>query len=78
MKYLLKNQETERILFRKIRKSDFNNWLEFYKNPNTSLHCKLALESPEIECKKWYKKQFFRYENNLGGMNALIEKNREN
>ena len=74
MKYLLKNQETERILFRKIRKSDFNNWLEFYKNPNTSLHWKLALESPEIECKKWYKKQFYRYKNNLGGMNALIGK----
>ena len=74
MKYLLKNQETERILFREIRKSDFNDWLEFHKNPNTSLHWISELESPENECKKWYEKQFYRYENNFGGMNALIEK----
>jgi ribosomal-protein-alanine N-acetyltransferase len=74
MKYLLKNQETERILFREIRKSDFNNWLEFHKNPNTSLHWISELESPKTECEKWYEKQFYRYENNLGGMNALIEK----
>ena len=74
MKYLLTNQETKRILFREIRISDFNDWLEFYKNPNTSLHWISKLESPEIECKKWYEKQFYRYENNLGGMNALIVK----
>jgi len=74
MKYLLKNQETERILFREIRKSDFNDWLEFHKNPNTSLHWISELENPENECKKWYEKQFYRYENNFGGMNALIEK----
>ena len=74
MKYLLKNQETERILFREVRTSDFNDWLEFYKDPNTSLHWISELESPEIECKKWYEKQFYRYKNSLGGMNALIEK----
>ena len=50
MKYLLENQETERILFRKIRISDFSAWLEFYKNPNTSLHWISELENPEIEC----------------------------
>ena len=74
IKYLLKNQETERILFRKIRKFDFNNWLEFHKDPNTSQHWFSKLKSPEIECEEWYKKQFYRYENSLGGMNALIEK----
>ena len=74
MKYLLENQETERILFRKIKISDFNNWLEFHKNPITSEHWISKNETPEVECKKWYEKQFFRYENNLGGMNALIEK----
>ncbi len=74
MKYLLENQETERILFRKIRKSDFNVWLEFHKNPSTSQHWISELESPEIECEKWYEKQFYRYKNNLGGMNALLEK----
>lgn len=74
MKYLLENQETERILFRKIDLSDFNEWLVFHTNPITSQHWIAELESPEMECKKWYEKQFYRYQNDLGGMNALIEK----
>ncbi len=74
MKYLLKNQETERVLFRKIKQSDFNDWLEFHKNPITSQHWISELKNPEIECNNWYKKQFHRYQNDLGGMNALIEK----
>ncbi len=74
MGYLLENQETERILFRKINQSDFNDWLEFYINPITSKYWISEFENPEIECKKWYEKQFYRYHNNLGGMNALIEK----
>ncbi|CAM1373711.1 GNAT family N-acetyltransferase [Tenacibaculum xiamenense] len=74
MEYILKDQETERILFRQINLSDFDDWLEFHKSPLTSIHWNSELESPEMECKKWYDKQFHRYENNLGGMNAMIEK----
>lgn len=74
MKYLLEDQETERIVFRKIKESDFNTWLEFHKNPLTSRYWISELNSPEIECRNWYEKQFYRYENDLGGMNALIEK----
>ena len=74
MNYLLENQETERLLFRRIEHSDFEHWLEFHKNPITSQHWISDLKSPEIECENWYTKQFHRYENNLGGMNALIEK----
>lgn len=74
MKYLLENQESERIIFRKIKKSDFNDWLVFHKNPITSQYWISELKSPEIECKNWYEKQFHRYQNDLGGMNALIEK----
>ena len=74
MKYLLEGQETERILFRKIKKSDFNDWLEFHSDPITSKHWIAEIDLPEIECEKWYEKQFYRYDNDLGGMNALIEK----
>ena len=74
MKFLLHNQETKRLLFRKIKESDFNTWLEFFKDPKTSLHWIFDNKSPEIECKNWYEKQFHRYKNDLGGMNALIEK----
>lgn len=74
MNYLLENQETDRIKFREINLSDFNDWLEFHKNPLTSQHWLSEYESPEIECKKWYDKQFYRYQKGLGGMNALVEK----
>ena len=74
MKYLLPGEETERILFRTIETSDFNNWLEFFKSPVAHQHWIYEAASPGMECKKWYKKQFYRYKNNLGGMNALIEK----
>ena len=49
MKYLLENQESERIIFRKIKKSDFNDWLVFHKNPITSQYWISELKSPEIE-----------------------------
>lgn len=74
MKFVLDGNESERLLFRKIQESDFNQWLEFFKDPRTSEHWIEEKETPEIECAKWYKKQFWRYENDHGGMNALIEK----
>ncbi|MBI1769226.1 MAG: GNAT family N-acetyltransferase [Bacteroidetes bacterium] len=74
MKYLLDGQETERLIFRKIQRSDFDQWLEFFKDPRTSEHWIEEKESPEKECTKWYEKQFSRYKNDKGGMNALIEK----
>ncbi|MBS1680097.1 MAG: GNAT family N-acetyltransferase [Bacteroidetes bacterium] len=74
MKYLLNGEQTERLIFRKIQESDFDQWLTFFRDPKTSEHWIEEKETPEIECAKWYKKQFGRYENNLGGMNALVEK----
>jgi len=74
MNYLLEGEETERIIFRKIKESDFDSWLEFHKNPITHQYWISELDSPELECKKWYEKQFYRYRHKLGGMNALIEK----
>lgn len=48
--------------------------MEFHKNPITSRHWIAEFKSPEIECEQWYDTQFYRYRNDLGGMNALIEK----
>lgn len=75
MKYLLDGQETERLFIRKIEEQHFESWLEFFKDPSSFVHWICELEAPEIECENWYKKQFYRYTNDLGGMNALIEKN---
>lgn len=74
MKFLLDGLETERLRFRKISKSDYTDWVKFFENPNTSLHWIEEKETPDIACEKWYQKQFWRYENDQGGMNALIEK----
>jgi ribosomal-protein-alanine N-acetyltransferase len=74
MNYLLNGSQTERLTFRKIQESDFDQWLEFFKDPRSYKHWIEERETPEIECAKWCKKQFWRYENDKGGMNALIEK----
>ena len=54
MKYLMEGEETERLLFRKIRKSDFNTWLRFHKIDETAKYWIAQLETPKIECEKWY------------------------
>jgi [ribosomal protein S5]-alanine N-acetyltransferase len=74
VKYLLDGEQTERLIFRKIQDSDFNDWLEFFRDPRTHIHWTPPLNSPEVECTKWYEKQYWRYNSEMGGMNALIEK----
>ena len=74
MKYLLHDQQSERLLFRPIQSSDFDEWLQFFIDPEYYQYWVAEKDTPEAECKKWYANQFNRYEKNLGGMNALIEK----
>ena len=71
MKYLLAGEETERLLFRSIKESDFMQWLKFFEDPQTSVHWEEEKEAPSTACQKWYKKQYWRYENNKGGTNAF-------
>ncbi|OUS00896.1 hypothetical protein A9Q86_09095 [Flavobacteriales bacterium 33_180_T64] len=75
MKYLLTNKETERLQFRLVTKDDFDTWLPIFKEENIAKF--LAMEeglSPVQHCEFWFKKVFHRYDNGLGGMNALIDK----
>jgi [ribosomal protein S5]-alanine N-acetyltransferase len=78
MKYLLDQEETERLYFRKILWTDFDEWLPFHQDPTCFQFWNEPREEAEAECRKWYEKQFDRYTNELGGMNALIEKNSGN
>lgn len=73
-KYLLEHQESERLLFRKLRPSDFGQWLPFYQNPKSTQYWKGLPSSPKEACKAQFDRVFERYENDLGGMNALILK----
>lgn len=73
-KYLLENQSSERLLFRKIEPSDFEDWLPFYHNPKSTLFWEGLPTNPIEACQAQFDQIFERYENDLGGMNALILK----
>ena len=75
MKYLLTNQESTRLIFRKLEHSDFEAWLELFKDEEvTKLLAMGEYKTPNERCEKWFEWTFHRYENNLGGQNVLISK----
>jgi ribosomal-protein-alanine N-acetyltransferase len=76
MEYLLHEQTSERLLFRPIEKTDWDSWLPFFKSPMAMKHWPIGNLSVEEYAKEWYKKQWNRYQQGWGGMNALIEKER--
>ena len=74
MNLLLKDQETKRLKFRTITLDDFETWLPFHQDPRSTQHWKGLSENPIKACQEWFDKVFYRYANNLGGMNALVDK----
>jgi ribosomal-protein-alanine N-acetyltransferase len=75
MNYLLLNQETERLAFRALTKKDFGTWLPFFEDKQILTYFGIDPNLPHQElCENWFTKVFHRYENNLGGMNAIILK----
>lgn len=74
MKFLLVGEETPRIRFSQVDRNDFKKWVVFFQDPRTSLHWVEPEVTAETACEKWFDKQAHRYENNLGGMNSLIDK----
>ena len=74
MSLLLEGQESERLIFRKVRESDFDAWLPFHQEPESSRYFVGDPGEPLAECRRWFDKVFHRYKNNLGGHNALISK----
>jgi len=76
MKYypLLEDETTERLLFRKVSSSDFDDWLPFHQDPRSSRFWEGWPEDPETACQELFVRIFERYEKKLGGMNALVLK----
>lgn len=72
--YLLEGQETERLIFRKFDESDFNQWLPFHQDHRSSQYWEGLPQKPVKACKEQFARLFERYDNNLGGMNALVHK----
>lgn len=75
MKYLLTNQQTERLHFRTLEQSDFENWLKLFEDEQTAKMLGMDnFKTPKEHCEKWFEWTFHRYKNNLGGQNVLISK----
>ena len=74
MNLLLEGEESKRLSFRKVLKTDFNAWLPFHQEPLSSLYFAGEVLEPEAACQNWFTKVFNRYTENLGGLNALINK----
>ena len=75
MKYLLTGQETERLKFRLLEQEDFDEWMNLFIAENIAEYLDLdpKLSASQL-CKLWFDKAFHRYENDLGGLNVLVDK----
>ncbi|GAA4274266.1 GNAT family N-acetyltransferase [Aquimarina gracilis] len=75
MNYLLTGQETERLKFRLLKPSDFDVWVDLFKEKNVANFLEMDPSLSPVElCQVWFDKSFNRYEKKLGGMNVLINK----
>ena len=72
--FLLEDETSNRLIYRKVKKSDFLDWLPFYHDPKSTKYWEGLPKDPEIACQEQFDRIFDRYEQNLGGMNALINK----
>ncbi len=73
--YLLEGLETERLRFRKVSWDDFEEWSTLFVSDEVAKFLGLdPLLSARELTQLWFDKTFHRYENGLGSMNALIDK----
>lgn len=75
MRFLLEGEQTQRLLFRKLIPLDYNDWLPFHQNKESSQYWSGIPKDPEKACKQQFKGIFKRYNNDQGAMNALVDKN---
>jgi RimJ/RimL family protein N-acetyltransferase len=76
MKFVLNNQESERLKFRLLNRDDFEIWLKLFQEKEVAKFLGFEkIQKPEEQCEEWFRLQEKRYASDLGGMNVLIEKN---
>lgn len=74
MKYLLTGETSERLAFRLLEENDFETWLPFFENKDVTNFLAMDSTKSKVElCEFWFEKVFARYNNDLGGMNVLID-----
>ncbi|WP_339842169.1 GNAT family N-acetyltransferase [uncultured Maribacter sp.] len=70
--YLLFNKESERLLYKKLNSTDFNDWLPFHQEPLSSQYWSGLSGNPITACEEQFSRIFERYNEKSGGMNALF------
>ena len=67
-------KNSQRLAYRPITQNDFEEWLALFDKEEVAIFIGLDQSlSKRALCEKWFEKVFHRYENNLGGMNAIID-----
>ncbi len=75
MKYLLNGHKSERLDFRLLDDGDFDAWLPLMENEDAIRFLGLGkMKSAHERCEFWFNKMRYRYDNDLGGMNVLVER----
>lgn len=75
MKYLLTNETTKRLIFKLVDRSYFEDWIAFFKHPDTARFLGFQdIGTPYEQATEWFRRVEERYKNDLGGLNALIDK----
>ena len=73
---MLVGEESARLRFRMLLVNDFDTWIELFKEEGVGEFLGMAsIPTPEEQCQKWFELTLNRYENDLGGMNVLMDKN---
>ena len=69
------NQETERLILRKLTEDDIDTWAEFFVDNPDGRFVAVDFSLDKITSAKfWINKQLERYSNNQFGLLAAIEK----
>jgi [ribosomal protein S5]-alanine N-acetyltransferase len=75
LKYILENQETERLRFRIYDDGDKDAWMTFMQATDVIAYIGLDPEkSAEENFVQWHTRTIWRYDNNMGGLNMMIDK----
>ncbi|MCU0432618.1 MAG: GNAT family N-acetyltransferase [Bacteroidia bacterium] len=75
-RFSLEGETSLRLHYRRVQETDRAAWLEFCRFPDSLkyIFSPNDIKSPEENLEVWFERINHRYTNNLGGMNALIEK----
>lgn len=77
-RFLLVGEQTRRLRLRLVQPTDFGAWLPFHEDPRSTSYWKGLPKDPNVACQEQFDRQFERYREGLGGMNALVHKTKGN